>query len=186
MPSDTGYWNEEEIIFHDYSFPLARWIAKFFEKDEVVIDFGAGDGFYSGYLQDLGFDVRPIEGNISTIINADNAIEQDLTERFWFEPLGNSISLEVGEHIPAEFEQMFINNIANNTKDKLVLSWAVPEQEGYFHVNCKENEWVIMEFKMRGFKYLPTETESIRSVIEERRKYFRNTLLVFERICLIS
>ena len=44
MPSETGYWNAEEIIFHDYSFPLARWIAKFFDKNKLVIDFGAGDG----------------------------------------------------------------------------------------------------------------------------------------------
>ncbi len=180
MPAETGYWNEEEIIFHDYSFPLARWIAKFFDKKKQVVDFGAGEGFYSGYLQDLGFKVIPIEGNKNTIINAYNAIERDLTREVKIKGY-NSICLEVGEHIPAEYEQVFINNIANNTKDKLVLSWAVPEQDGYFHVNCKENYWVIDEFEKRGFKYLPVGTESIRSVIEERRKYFRNTLLVFEK-----
>lgn len=181
MPSETGYWNEEEIIFHDYSFPLARWIAKFFEKDETVVDFGAGDGFYSGYLQDLGYDSRPIEGNRATIINAHSVIEHDLTELFWLDPIGNSICLEVGEHIPSEFERVFISNIVNNTKGKLVLSWAIPDQEGYFHVNCKPNEWVIEQFEQRGFKFLPEATESARAVIEERRKYFRDTLMVFEK-----
>lgn len=179
MPSETGYWNEEEIIYHDYSFPLARWIAKFFEKDTRIVDFGAGDGFYSGYLQDIGFGCVPIEGDRNTVINAGHALEFDLTRpllAFW----GNSICLEVGEHIPAEFEQVFIDNIANNTEGKLVLSWAVPEQEGYFHVNCKPNEWVIEQFEKRGFRYLQAETESARAVIEERRKYFRDTLMVFE------
>lgn len=181
MPSETGYWNEEEIIFHDYSFPLARWIAKFFDDLVDVVDFGAGDGFYSGYLQDLGFRVMPIEGNRSTAVNASNVMQWDLTK-----PLGlcfyhNSICLEVGEHIPAEFEQVFIDNIANNTKGKLVLSWAIPDQEGYFHVNCKPNEWVIEQFENKGFNFLPEATESARAVIEERRKYFRQTLMVFEK-----
>lgn len=181
MPSETGYWNLEEIIYHDYSFPLARWIANFFDKNELILDFGAGDGFYSGYLQDMGFYVMPVEGNKNTVVNAYEVIEQDLTVAFKLLGFHNSICLEVGEHIPAEFEQVFIDNIANNTRDKLVLSWAVPEQEGYFHVNCKENEWVINEFEKRGFKFLPAETESARSVIEERRKYFRDTLMVFEK-----
>lgn len=183
MPSDTGYWNEEEIIYHDYSFPLARWIAKFFHKKKEIADFGAGDGFYSGYLQDLGFPVIPIEGNKNTVVYANCAFEHDLTKPFPH-PLWNTVNvicLEVGEHIPAEFEQVFIDNIANNTKGRLVLSWAVPEQEGYFHVNCKSNDWVIEEFEKRGFRFLTAETESVRSVIEERRKYFRDTLMVFEK-----
>ena len=181
MPSETGYWSEEEIIFHDYSFPLARWIAKFFDKNSMVIDFGAGEGFYAGYLQDLGFSVIPIEGNKNTVINADYAMEQDLTIPFKLKNYYNSICLEVGEHIPEEFEDVFIDNIANNTANKLVLSWAVPDQEGYFHVNCASNEWVIKMFEARGFKYLPEQTASARAVIEERRKYFRDTLMVFEK-----
>lgn len=180
MPSETGYWNEEEIIYHDYSFPLARWIAKFFYKGGLIFDFGAGDGFYSGYLQDLGYLAVPVEGNIDTVIYAECAMQRDLSQPFELGDYNHSICLEVGEHIPAEFEKVFIDNIANNTKYKLVLSWAVPEQEGYFHVNCKPNEWVIAEFEKRGFKFLPAETESARSVIEERRKYFRDTLMVFE------
>lgn len=189
MPSETGYWNEEEIIFHDYSFPLARWIAKFFVYRPItdcfnyqpVVDFGAGSGFYSGYLQDLGFHVYPIEGDAKTITDAKWALEYDLTKPFQLTKIYNSICLEVGEHIPAEFEQVFIDNIANNTKDKLVLSWAIPEQEGYFHVNCKPNEWVIEQFEQRDFKFLPEATASAREVIEERRKYFRDTLMVFEK-----
>lgn len=181
MPSETGFWGIEEIIFHDYSFPLARWIAKFFDKKKLAIDFGAGEGFYSGYMQDLGFHVIPIEGNKNTVVDAENAIEQDLTKPFQLKKYCNSICLEVGEHIPAEFEDVFIDNLARNTKDKLVLSWAVPDQDGYFHVNCASNEWVIEQFEQRGFKYLPEATESARAVIEERRSYFRNTLMVFEK-----
>lgn len=182
MPSETGFWNEEEIIFHDYSFPLARWIGHYFNKNKPVIDFGAGTGFYSGYLQDIGFQAIPIEGNKTTIIDAVNGIEKDLSKPFELFMFHNSICLEVGEHIPAEFEQVFIDNLANNTKDKLILSWAVPGQDGYFHVNCKPNEWVIEQFEKRGFKYLLEATESARSVIEQRRSYFRNTLLVFEKL----
>lgn len=181
MVSQTGYWSEEEIIYHDYSFPLARWIAKSFNKRKQIVDFGAGDGFYCGYLGDVGFKAIAIEGNKNTVVYARKVIEQDLTEPFELARTGNSICLEVGEHIPEEFEQVFIDNIANNTKGELVLSWAVPDQEGWYHVNCKDNEYVINEFEKRGFVYLPAATSSARAVIEERRSYFRNTIMVFEK-----
>lgn len=184
MPGSTGAWGIEDLIYHDYSFPLARWIAKFFgNKYATIIDAGAGDGFYSGYLQDLGFKkVIPIEADKNTVVNADGAIEQDLSVPFQLTDYHNTLCLEVAEHIPAQFETIVMDNISGNTKDKLVLSWAVPDQAGHYHVNCRENAWVINEFTNRGFIYLPAETESARAVIEERRKYFRETLLVFEKL----
>ena len=45
------------------------------------------------------------------------------------------MSLEVGEHLPKEFEDIFINNLDNNNNYGIVLSWAIKGQGGYGHYN---------------------------------------------------
>src|SRR6185312_1942261 len=102
MPSDTGFWSiEEAATNHDFSNNLAEWISNYFPKDKTVIDFGAGNGSYIRYLHDAGFsDVWALEGDIGTITESSNTIQQDLTLPFKIEKICNSICLEVGEHLP--------------------------------------------------------------------------------------
>ena len=38
------------------------------------------------------------------------------------------MSLEVGEHLPQEFENIFIHNLHNNNKSGILLSWAIKGQ----------------------------------------------------------
>jgi 2-polyprenyl-3-methyl-5-hydroxy-6-metoxy-1,4-benzoquinol methylase len=66
-----------------------------------------------------------------------NAVKfMDLSSRKW---LGHQfdwiLSLEVGEHIPHQLEDVFIGNLVRHAKKGIILSWAVPGQEGHHHVN---------------------------------------------------
>ena len=179
MPNETGYWNEEEAKNnHDFSEALAEWLGWYFHKKENVVDFGCGNGKYVSYLQDKGFNIIGIEG-ANTVTETNQFIEQDLTSAFWFE-CDNGICLEVGEHIPAEYVKQFIDNITGNVKNTIVLSWALPGQEGYHHVNCKSNEWVINEMEQRGFKYLQDDSDLARDIVEDRFQYFKNTIMIFQ------
>lgn len=36
------------------------------------------------------------------------------------------ISVEVGKHIPAKFEDIYLDNLARHDREGIVLSWAVP------------------------------------------------------------
>ena len=36
--------------------------------------------------------------------------------------------LEVGEHIPAELEAKFLNNLSSSARRMVILTWAVPGQ----------------------------------------------------------
>ena len=40
------------------------------------------------------------------------------------------MSLEVGEHIPADYEAIFLDNLARHAKEGVLLSWARPNQGG--------------------------------------------------------
>lgn len=184
MPSETGWWNEEEALEqHDFSYELARWIGETLPKNERLIDFGCARGQYLRYFHDVGFvNLLGLEGMVYPFNYYGDIKQQDLAIPFVENNIGNSICLEVGEHLPQEYEQIFIDNICKNTANRLILSWAVPGQGGYFHVNCKHNIWVIAEFEKRGFALNLEDTLEGRARVENRVEYFRNTLLVFDKI----
>ena len=62
------------------------------------------------------------------------------------------ICLEVAEHIPAKFEDIFLSNLVRHAKHGLILSWAVPGQPGHYHVNNKPLALVVQSLKKLGFE----------------------------------
>jgi hypothetical protein len=96
---------------------------------------------------------------------------------------GNVICIEVGEHIPIEFEQVFIDNICEQVikGGQLILSWAHEGQQGYGHVNCRPDWYVIEEFHKRGFLHMQNRTSEVRSVIEGHVAYLRENIFVFHK-----
>lgn len=184
MPTETGYWTAEEALEnHDFSYELARYIAEILPKEEMLIDMGCGRGVYLRYLHERGFqNLLGLEGEVYSFNYFGNIQQQDLSVEFKRDKIGNTLFLEVGEHIPMKYESIVIDNVCSNTKNKLIMSWAIIDQGGFHHVNCKHNIWIINEIEKRGFKPIWDESLEARSRIEERMKYFRNTLLVFDRI----
>jgi len=185
MPLENGIWTEDEAaIHHDFSYCLAKWIGEYLPKNQRLADIGCGPAWYLRYFHDIGFEsLIGFEGTKQNFAFGDVTIA-DLTK-----PLPpykgeghNVICLEVGEHIPEYGLQTFIDNLAMVTGiGKLILSWAVPEQDGIGHVSCRHNIWVIDQMEKRGFKLLVDDTLTIRTVVENRFSYFRNTLMIFKR-----
>jgi tryptophanyl-tRNA synthetase len=91
------------------------------------------------------------------------------------------LSLEVGEHIPEEFEEQFIDNICKHAKKHLVISWAIEGQGGSGHVNCKNNNYIIAQVKDRGFTYNFNDSETIRKAATNA-SWFGYTIMVFDRV----
>lgn len=198
---EHGYWNPDTAHQHHVHSPaLSKWICEFLDKGgvikdlDVVIDFGCGLGNYVKDLRECGFDFAygidgqaPKQSVIPDILSFDLA--QPITEDSIKHKLPvmdilsnvSVISLEVGEHIPAEFMDNYLDNITQFCEDYLITSWAVRGQDGFGHVNCLDNHEIIPHFEKRGFKLLKEETKDARSVIEDNCHWFRNTLFIFER-----
>ena len=87
------------------------------------------------------------------------------------------LSLEVGEHIPGEFEQIFLDNMANKATTGIILSWAIPGQHGDGHVNCKSNRYIISQMKQRGWRYDRKTAGNLRE--KATLGWFKNTIMVF-------
>lgn len=182
----TGYWNGETAhIHHVHCSELSKWICDFLkeEKTKNLFDFGCGLGNYLKDLENNGFQyLTGFEADPAVQKVFNNIVKQDLTIPFDLKPnQGNVISLEVGEHIPTEFMDMYLNNICNNCDKYLITSWAIRGQEGFGHVNCLDNHEIIPEIERRGFKLLKQETEEVRNIDLSEAPWFKNTLFIFKR-----
>lgn len=182
--NQTGYWSkdvpQEE---HAHSIDLSAWIVKYLSdyKNNYIIDFGCGNGNYlkdlkqAGFTNLLGVEGDPVPNDQVDIIKADLSSHIDLGKK------GIVICLEVGEHIPQEYEHMLLDNIKRHCEEILIMSWAIRDQGGYGHVNCLNNDEVISKLKALGFVYIEEASDSARSVIVDKCTWFKNTVMIFKK-----
>jgi hypothetical protein len=187
--ANTGFWNGETAHNHHvHSENLSQWIYDFCVKKKIqsVTDFGCGLGEYLSKLSPIVNNAIGVEGSIPKQAKFEYIIQGDLTTDLKSKAFTSDlvISLEVGEHIPAEFMGVYLENITNHSAKYLITSWAVRGQAGFGHVNCLDNAEIIPEFENRGFKLLEKETEKARLIIEDKAHWFRNTLFIFKNNAL--
>lgn len=178
-----GCWDIKDLNEHYFDATLAKSIKRFINKEKLinVVDFGCGPGEYVKYLLADNIDIIGFDGNLLTPeITSGLCGIKDLAIPF---DLGNKfdlvISLEVGEHIPEEFETIFIENLVNHCNKYLVLSWGVPGQGGYGHVNCKTNEEIKDKICSYGFTCDTRLEDKLRD--NATATWFKNTIMVFKK-----
>ena len=178
-----GYWETNNSLGHVYDNCLALSINKFLLKYSVknLVDFGCGMGDYVKLFHSNGFNCDAFDGNPNTdaLTNGFGKV-LDFSYPFY---LGKKydcvLSLEVGEHIPKEYEHNFLDNITRHALNLIILSWAVEGQGGDGHVNCQNNEYVIDQMNKRKFNYDKTDSEFLRTKWCSA-PWFNNTIMVFK------
>lgn len=186
--TDTGYWTGQDVAQnHTCCEPLAGWIIDYLkdDKEKLLYDFGCGIGSYLIRLERAGFTkLTGFEGDPPANRESSHVHKHDLTVPLNLFHQGNVLSLEVAEHIPAQYQDEFVSNLARACDGKLILSWAVRGQAGHGHVNCLDNLEAITVIEKAGFKYLPTTTGFARSAVlmDQSHPWFHNTLLIFEKV----
>jgi len=154
-----------------------------FLRDKAVGSFGDGPGAYKREIEKLGevrsynaYDGAPYgeetsEGRVKFM---------DLTVPQYGIPMYDwIISLEVAEHIPKEYETIYIDNIVRHCKEGIIISWAVPGQGGLAHINNRPLEYVIDLMKFHGFTH---DILSSRSLQEASSfQWLRDNINVFRR-----
>ena len=137
-----------------------------FLKGKNVASFGDGPGRFKQAILDVGrvktydaFDGAPFcevtsEGRVQFL---DLSLPQyGLPVYDWI------LCLEVAEHIPKAFEEVLLSNIVRHASRGIILSWAVPGQYGYSHVNNQPPEYVISCMDRLGFELHTEYTTEIR------------------------
>ena len=91
----------------------------------------------------------------------------------------NVLSLEVGEHMPAELTDGYLDNVTRFWGD-VIMSWAIPGQAGIGHINCRSNEWVISSLFDRGYQLHHKKTAELREAVKDCHcSWFKNTIMYF-------
>lgn len=176
---ENGGYDLEGVIWHQHSNRLLIKIMELFPKEIPIVDLGCGHNFYVTVLNYAGYRAIGFDK-----VNLGNVffMEKDLTKKFPFyykNEEQNIISLEVGEHIPAEKASVYIDNLCMTTGD-IILSWAIPGQAGVGHINCQSNEWVQAEMLKRNYMIDPEKTLQLRESVKDCHcTWFRNTLMYF-------
>lgn len=173
---------------HCGSRALAEALLMLFQStgpSQTVGDLGCGPGFYARFFAHSGLlgTVRAYDGaggdSIPMVEILDLSADQGWPDDFL--PVFDWVnSLEVGEHIPPAYQDNFINTITSRARKGLVLSWAIPGQNGHGHLNERPNDWVIQAIERRGFKYQPEISQLLRQI--PSFGWFQNTLMVFHRV----
>jgi len=104
----------------------------------------------------------------------------DLTlPQYWLPRYDWVLSLEVLEHIPSDFETTVLDNIDRAAGHGVVLSWAVPGQGGFRHINNKSPTYVNQTMFDRGFTMDPKTTLVLRKGASV--SWLKNNIMVFIR-----
>jgi SAM-dependent methyltransferase len=175
---EHGYWEDAAGIGHRRDLALAKVLVDFF-KGASVIDLGCGTGYYTKLLNDNGIPCIGYDGNPYTKANGWGEVA-DFSRPQYLGEYDYVLSLEVGEHIPKEFEVIYFQNLARHSKLGIVLSWAIEGQAGDGHVNCRNNDYVIGKLKFIGYKFDKQSSDKLRLLATLR--HFKNTLMVFQKI----
>ena len=153
---------------------------------KTVASFGDGPGRYKQLLLETGklkgYDAY--DGAPFTETTSNGRVKfLDLTLPQYGLPVYDwIISLEVAEHIPQQYERTFIDNIVRHTKEGVVLSWAVPGQGGYSHVNNKPFEYVAKLMESLGFKHNQSESQKLKQAAS--LGWLKSNTNVYRRIYL--
>jgi len=181
---EKGYWLTKDVTnTHDCDMKLCSEIIRLFKIKEPVfdiIDIGCGNGGYTRELIKNGFICSGYDGSpLTPEITGGLCKIQDFSIPVDLGRFDLVLSLEVGEHIPAKYESIFIDNLVRAAKKYICLSWGVEGQGGLGHVNCRNNDYVIAQLRKKGFLFNSKMSQSLRD--ESTFPWFKNTVMIFEK-----
>ena len=185
IDEDTGCWKTADPQSREgtYDEGLSRGLLSFFkgEKARTVADMGCGWAPYTKHFCANDLFCQGFDGNIHTPENTEEyGRVLDLSKPVRFKPRYDWVlSLEVGEHIPKQHEETFINNLHENNTFGIVMSWAVKGQEGDGHVNTQNNDYIKKKFLKLGYRNDLEQELGLRKV--SKIWWFKNTIMVFRK-----
>ncbi|TPX35296.1 hypothetical protein SmJEL517_g02358 [Synchytrium microbalum] len=191
----TGGWCLNETVVGKEHVPacvaVSKAIVKYLgdAKPLTLLDIGAGVGQYGKWFESnnaTNIMWRGYDGaeNVETFtkgyvkwIDVTDALFDTIDIRAdWV------MSLEVAELIPPEATTQFLTMLDKHNREGIILSWAVPDEEGFNHINTKTNEDVFNMLAALG--YIQNEwTQEFEKDVRGATRYpwFKNTFMVFLR-----
>ncbi len=178
---DRGFFLFEGFTLYDEV--LAEALVDFLQDENAAsaVDLGCGNARYAMLIEHHGIPCGAYDGNPNTpeMSNGFGKV-LDLTTSFQLGKVYDwVVSLEVAEHIPAQYADVYLDNIDRHNTKGVILSWAKQGQEGIGHVNCKNHDEVMSAFSAMGYEYDSEASSTLRN--NATHMWYRNNIMVFRK-----
>lgn len=145
---------------------------------KTILDIGAGEGHAALYFADKSCTVYAIDTDEAAIANAVYPVLNiDLTETPVLLRTDLVYMAEFVEHLP----EASLPNLADSLQKTkwVVMTYAIPGNEGVGHVNLQDIEYWIDWMRSVGFEIDSEKTNAVRA--KAKHVHFKNRGLVFKR-----
>ena len=182
--SETGAWQNTKFT-HSIDKKFGESLVFILQQHKIssITDLGCGTGAYVRMIEDQNITSQGFDGNPFTkkwdVSGGLCVGPVDITQKRFWNVTDAAMSIEVAEHIPAEYEEAFIKNLVNSARNLIFLSWGVPGQGGEGHVNCKWGPDVVKIMKEKGWEKNEILTRLLR--IGSDFKWIRKNVQVFNK-----
>lgn len=163
-----------------YATEVWDWMIK--NGTKSVIDIGCGEGHSTKYFIDKGVECLGVEGGENAYNNSlvkEKLVLHDFIDGPYLpnKEYDAVWCCEFVEHV----EEKFINNFLKTFSyaNHIYMTHALPNQEGYHHVNCQPAEYWIDKMNKIGYRYISDITLYLRNMTD--KLHVKNSLLVFEK-----
>jgi len=181
---ERGFWQGLGATNgHVFDSSLAKALVSFFQAEKVatLLELGAGTGAYAKEFKTAGIFRSCYDGNPQTQDLSEGRCGMvDLSKPLDFSKHDWTLSLEVGEHIPQDFEDIFISNLVNSNNHGMIISWAIIGQGGTSHVNNRNNSYIRDRIVSNGYNS-DFEAEKMLREAATDGYWFKDTIMVFRK-----
>mmetsp|Transcript_12976 Transcript_12976/g.29352 ORF Transcript_12976/g.29352 Transcript_12976/m.29352 type:complete len:313 (-) Transcript_12976:130-1068(-) len=184
----SGAWVLPETYTYFLDLGLVAELARLF-ANASTLELGAGKGCYAAALRrdqlrrHPSVDpplVRAFDGSTSVSALTGGLVSTaDLTSELHLGAADWVLCLETAEHIPREYEEVFLQNLHRHNRVGIVVSWS-DNVGGNGHVNIRSNAWVARRFVKMGYLHDRETQHALRRAVSDIH-WYRDTVMVFRR-----
>jgi len=169
---------------------MAGWWAGAFGVPGLVLDFGAGDGWWCKSFKDMGSNVWAVELHDEArefIPPQVQFIQHDLREPVDLHSKADLvICLEVAEHMPKPSSGVLVHTICRHASNHILFSSAPPGQPGTGHINLQPHSYwrgLFSDHRCELNAVMTAQTQkAFGNIVNETFDFLPKNIQVFSRV----
>jgi hypothetical protein len=181
--SDSGGWfssiSGRNSSLHMTDDNFAKALSDFLANKRVA-SFGDGPGVYKEKIEAMRklISYDAFDGAPFAEITTENRVQfLDLSIPIYH--LKKYDWIVCVEHIPKQFEHIFVDDLVRHAKEGIILSWSKVGQEGHSHVNNQNFDYVKSILEKKCFNH--DQTNSLMLKNYAKFPWIKNNLNVYRR-----
>jgi hypothetical protein len=128
-----------------------------------ILDLGSGYGYASQYFSNKGILTIAVDG---LQYNVENSVYPTILHDLTAGPIGFLVDLVHCQEVVEHIEEKYLDNLLQSLTcgQYLLMTNALPKQDGYHHVNCQEIEYWTEHLNKYHFELLEDDSAHIRNL----------------------